>query len=50
MFDSRAIYLCKVCGREKKVDARFVLSGKTLFCCGVSMVKKQNGMIRKNGR
>ena len=50
MFESRATYVCNVCGKEKFVDARVVLSGKTIFCCGVEMVKKRTGMIRKNGR
>jgi len=50
MFESRAVYVCNVCGKEKFVDARVVLSGKTIFCCGVEMVKKRNGMIKKNGR
>lgn len=50
MFESRAVYVCNVCGNEKMVDARVVLSNKTIFCCGVSMVKKRNGMIKKNAR
>jgi len=50
MFESRAVYVCNVCGGEKFVDARVAISGKTIFCCGVAMVKKRTGMIRKNGR
>lgn len=50
MYEQRASYTCRVCGNEKFVDPRVVLSGKTIFCCGVAMVKKRNGMIKKNAR
>lgn len=50
MMSEKAIYLCSVCGREKHVDARAALSNKSLFCCGVMMVRKRQGIIRKNVR
>lgn len=50
MMKQSAIYQCRVCGNERVVNARVALSQKSIFCCGVMMVKKRQGVIRKNGR
>jgi len=45
--DTRKVYQCSICGKIKYVDPKYALSERTLICCGVAMIIKSRGVIRK---